>query len=216
MSDPVNQPTKFRLFLRVQKECLRRSVTPYVMYLMMSLLLLACQAIPNVPLRLILSVLCILAGMAYNTHLCYTYGKMHYDAYLTGAIHRQNALFGIQSGGDHREEREFRPYKGFLIGFYTAMPALIFGILSGCFPNAAGTLLTLFVMFAGWAIIPVSWMKELAHLNISNFVSIAFIAIPILVSGFAYLWGAMKEKRVKLAEAERLEKVAEVGKKSQK
>ena len=71
-------------------------------------------------------------------------------------------------------------------------------------------------LFAGWAIIPVSWMKELAHLNISNFVSIAFIAIPILVSGFAYLWGAMKEKRVKLAEAERLEKVAEVGKKSQK
>ena len=89
-------------------------------------------------------------------------------------------------------------------------------LFRSCFPNAAGTLLTLFVMFAGWAIIPVSWMKELAHLNISNFVSIAFIAIPILVSGFAYLWGAMKEKRVKLAEAERLEKVAEVGKKSQK
>lgn len=216
MSDNINQPSKMRHFWRIQKECLRRSVTPYVMYLMMSLLLLACQAIGNAPLRIVLGILCIVAGMAYNVHLCYQYGKLHYDAYLTGKIHRQNAVFGIQSGGDHRPEREYRPYKGFLIGFYTGIPALIFGILAGCLPNAAGTVLTLFIMFAGWAIVPVTWMRNVGHLNVSYFVSIAFIAIPILVSGISYLWGAMKEKQMKLAEAERLERVEDAGKKSHK
>lgn len=218
MSESTNQPTKMRLFWKIQKECLRRSVTPYVMYLMMSLLLLACQASGNVPLKVILGILCIVGGMAYNAHLCYQYGKMHYDAYLTGNMHRQNAVFGIASGGDHRVEREYRPYKGFLIGFYTGLPALIFGILAGCLPNAAGTVLTLFTMFAGWAIVPVSWMRhpDIGNLNVSYFVSIAFIAIPVLVSGIFYLLGAMKEKRVKQAEADRMERVEEAGKKAHK
>lgn len=94
-----------KLFWRIQKTCMYRAVTPYLMYLIMSLIMLCCQLIPQPPLKYILSVLCLIGGMAYNAHLAYHYGENHYGAYVAGCLHRQNALFGIESGGDHRVER---------------------------------------------------------------------------------------------------------------
>lgn len=206
MEQKEKKMTKGRLFGRIQLECLRRSVTPFVLYLMMSLLLLACQAIEGAALRYILSAVCLLGAMAYNGHLCYLYGKTHYDAFLTGNIHRQNALFGIQSGGDHRPEREYRVWKGFNIGFYIGLVAILFGLLSGSFPESSSTIDTLFIMIAGWAIIPVRWMIN-AGIAISPYLSIAMAIFPILVSGIFYIVGAKVEEKRKLEETERMERV---------
>lgn len=206
MEQSEKKMTKAKLFGRIQLECLRRSVTPFVLYMMMSLLLLACQAIEGAVLRYILSAICLLGAMAYNGHLCYLYGKTHYDAYLTGNIHRQNALFGIQSGGDHRPEREYRVWKGFNIGFYVGVVAVIFGLLWGLFPEATPTIGTLFIMIAGWAIIPIQWFNN-AGVVISPFVSMAMAIFPILVSGIMYIVGAKVEEKRKLEETERMERV---------
>ena len=68
--------TKNQLFWRIQKECWRRMVTPYLMYLFMSLLMLATQAISGnslVWLKITLGILCLLGGMAFNAHLTYNY-----------------------------------------------------------------------------------------------------------------------------------------------
>lgn len=212
--------TKGRLFWKIQKESFRRSVTIYLMYLFMSLLLLSSQAIGNTAAQIILGLLCVLGGMAFDAHLSYHIGADHYDSYIAGCLHRKNALFGIQSGGDHRVEREYRPYKGFLIGFYAALPVFVLGILAGhfgvgenIFGSIAGVAL---VMFAGWAIIPIAWLRNFAHLNLSFYWTLIMTLIPILVSGILYIVGAMLEKRKKQSENERMEKVREISDKSRK
>lgn len=210
--------TKRRIFGRIQKECFRRSVTVYLMYLFMSLIMLACQAINEgtTAVEVVLGVICILIGMAFNVHLCYHVGCDHYDAYITGCLHRRNALFGIQSGGNHRVEREYRPYKGFLIGFYVGLIVVVLGILAGVFQGTEGGYYALMFlsMFGGWAIIPVGWLITLVNENISYFWSLAFILIPVLVSGISYIVGAQLQRRRKEQEAERAKQVEEAGKRA--
>lgn len=212
------QPTKWRLFWRIQKECLRRSVTVYLMYLFMSLIMLACQAINEntTAIEIVLGIVCVLIGMAFNVHLCYHIGGDHYDAYLTGCMHRKNALFGIQSGGNHRVEREYRVYKGFLIGFYVGLIVIFLGILAGIFQGTEGGYYALLFlsMFGGWAIIPVGWLISLVDGSISYFWSLVFVLIPILVSGISYIVGANLQRRRKEREAERRDRVEEAAKRA--
>lgn len=213
------QISKGKMFWRIQKELLRRSITPYLMYLMMSLLMLSFQAITAEGLewlRYILSAVCIGGGMFFNGHLCYHYGIMHYDAYITGCLHRRNALFGIVSGGDHREEREFRWWKGFVIGFYVGLPVIL--IASLCFiPGVIESYVPQLIldMFAGWAIIPFQWFREALPFNYL-WLTYSAVLLPVLVSGAFYLIGALVEKRKKEEETERSHAVEEAGKRARK
>lgn len=208
---------KMRLFWKIQKECWRRMVTPFVMYLFMSILLLASQTLISEKLewlRITLGIVCILGGAFFNGHLCYHFGKMHYDAYLTGCIHRNNAVFGIQSGNDHHVECEYRVWKGFYIGFLIGVPVIILGAIAGSTNAMAGNWgAALLIMLAGWAIVPLSWLGVTGP----RFAfSILFIILPVLVSGVFYILGAMKEKKIKEREAERSERVKKAGEDARK
>ena len=217
--EKVRKPlTPWRYFWRIQKECALRAVTPFMMYLFMSLIALAVQAISpdsTVWYEVVLGALCIVIGAAFNAHLLFTRGKMHYDAYLTGRIHEKNRLFGVESGGDHRPEKEYRPWKGFLIGFYIGVPVLVFGLFAAIPVTWSGGEVAL-VMFAGWAIYPIQWLRaylypgqsDWAYPPVSGGYSMLMILLPVLVSGIFYLVGAMVQRREKEREAERAEQVA--------
>lgn len=208
-------PNRWQLFWRVQKECWRRMVTPYLMYFFMSLLLLACQAIDadaDTPLEIALGVLCIVGGAFYNGHLCYHYGVMHYDAYCAGVLHRKNEAAGIPSGGDHHVEREYRPWKGFYIGFLIGVPVLICTVIAAATGSHAfgGYAYYAYAMFAGWAIIPIRWIANAGY-TVSIWFSLLFILLPVVVSGVMYIVGAKVNavRREKQAEHDRM--VAEAG-----
>ncbi|MDE7158529.1 MAG: hypothetical protein K2N74_03045, partial [Clostridiales bacterium] len=177
---------KVRLFWKIQGECWRRMVTPSLMYLFMSMIMLVTQTISDENLtwlKILLGSVCILGGAAFNMHLCYNYGIMHYDAYLTGRIHRSNEVFGIESGGDHRVEREYRIWKGFYIGFLIGIPVIILGSIAGSTNAMTGNWGAAFlIMFAGWAIMPISWAGGSGP---AFAWSILMIVLPILVSGIS-------------------------------
>ena len=198
--------TRSQYFWRTQRECWRRMVTPYVMYLFMSMLLLATQAISSEELswlRILLGTVCILLGAAFNGHQAYNVGATHYDAYLTGNIHRKNLEQGIASGGDHRPEREYAPWKGFYIGFLVGIPVIFFAGLAcipGVFNESFGIGQVLLVMFAGFAITPVSW----AYGGFTGGApagayawSMLMVLLPVIVTGVFYIVGAYMEKRRK-------------------
>lgn len=207
-----SHPTKWQYFMRTQRELWRRMITPYLMYFFMSLIMLACQAIENMWAQIIIGVLCIGAGAFFNGHLCYNYGILHYGFYVSGELHRRNELFGIQSGGDHRPEKEYRPWKGFVIGLFIGVPVIVLGVLSGRYMNetVGGSFAAIaLVMFAGWAIIPISWLRNyVPSLGKPSFYwSILMIILPILVSGIFYILGAMSDKRKRAEETERVNRV---------
>lgn len=193
--------TKARRFWRIQGECWKRMVTPYMMYLFMSMLLLATQAISYTWLRILLGTVCILIGAAFNAHLAYNTGLTHYDAYLTGNIHRRNLEMGIESGGDHRPEREYAVWKGFYIGFLVGIPVLLFAGLA-CLPSMLGSRIGQFflVMFAGFAIVPVSWIYGGFSAGVpagAYAYSMLFVLVPVIVTGLFYMLGAYMEKKKK-------------------
>ena len=222
---PAKPLTPWRYFWRVQGVCALRAVTPFMMYLFMSLTGLACQAIsPDTTewYEVLLGAVCIACGAAFNAHLAFSYGKQHYDSYLTGCIHRQNKLFGIESGGDHKPEREYRAWKGFAIGLYIGIPVIIMGIFAAIPATWWQGELAL-AMVAGWAIFPIQWIRAYLYPGVtwesypavSGGYSMLMIVLPVIVTGVFYIVGAMKEKRMKAQEAERAARVAEAGKKAQ-
>lgn len=210
------EPTKQRLFWRIQKECWRRMVTPFLMYLFMSLIAFACQAIKSGEdgvsvIAIVLGSVCIVCGAAFNAHLCYLYGVKHYDAYITGCLHRRNAVFGIVSGGDHQVEKEYRPWKGFFIGFLIGVPVLVLGTIGYFSPGWGGLFM---LMFVGWSILPVQWIRNSAGLPVNTLWSFVMILLPVIVSGVSYIVGAMVEKHKK--ETEPVVTEEKKGKKSKK
>lgn len=216
-----SHPTRSQFFWRLQKELWRRMVTPFLMYFFMSLLLLALQAVNDslLWLRIGGGILCILGGAFFNGHLLYNTGVMHYGVYVAGELHRRNELFGIPSGGDHRPEQEYRPWKGFVIGLYIGLPVIILGILAGRFygSSTATWANIVLVMFAGWAIIPITWFGAAYNeegvavgMRVSPYFSILMVILPIVVSGVFYIVGAMRDKHRREEQNARAEKVAEV------
>lgn len=222
-------PTRWQLIYRTAWECFRRSVTVYLMYLFMSLLALACSAIDENgtnALEIVLQCLCIAGGVAFNVHLCYNFGKTHYGFYVVGEIRRKNALFGIQSGTDHTPEREYRVWKGFLIGFFAAIPAFIIAIVTGTLQlymdvgrlNEIWAYASfLFIMLAGWAYLPITWFGTAAEgvgIAVSGYWSLLIALLPVLVSGIAYLIGAFMEQRDREKKAARERAIEEAGRRA--
>ncbi len=204
--------SKSKHFWRTQGECWKRMVTPYIMYLFMSMLLLATQLI-NIPwLKYFLGTLCILIGAAFNAHLAFNTGVTHFDAYMTGCIHRRNREQGIMSGGDHRPEREYSPWKGFYIGFLIGLPVILFAGLA-CIPGVGVNQFGRFmlVMFAGFALIPVSWIVgDFGTVPAGYYAySMLLVILPVLVTGIFYIVGAVVEKRNKRIKEERAQAVLE-------
>ncbi len=216
-----SNPTKGLLFWRIQKESLRRAVTPMLMYLFMSLLLLASQTIDpdgvNV-IEIVLGLLCVAGDAFFNGHLCFHYGKLHYGVYVAGNIHRKNRKLGIESGGDHHLEREYRPWKGFLIGLYVGLPAIVLGIIAGSIEVSVawGYIQYFFAMFVGWAIIPLTWFGTIegGGLVASPYWAVLMALLPILVSAIFYIIGAYAEKRSREALSAREKAVGEIAKKA--
>ncbi len=217
-----SDPTPWQLFWRIQRESWRRMVSPFFMYMFLSTLALAVEAITRdeagTVIEIVLGSLCIAVGAFFNAHLLFNLGKLHYDAYLTGCIHRRNRALGIQSGGDHRVEREYRVWKGFYIGFLVGVPAIILGVIAGALPGTGAGIAHFFMaMFVGWAIFPPIWAQHSLGLeSVSGYWSLLMVLMPILVSGIAYIVGAMVEKKKKAAEADRAEAVKKAGKKEKK
>ncbi len=223
---PRKPTTKWRLFWRIQKECALRAVTPFMMYLFCSLIALAFQALSDETevYEVVIGAACILLGAALNAPMGYLAGQKQYDSYLTGCIHHRNAIFGIQSGGDHKPEQEYRWWKGFLIGFYVGVPVIIMGIFAAIPANniwASGE--TALVMVAGWAIFPIQWARNLMFPDwsgdypaVSGGYCMLMILLPILVTGISYIVGAAVEKKNKQNEEARSERVAEAGKAKKK
>ena len=200
-------PTKGKVFWRTQAECLRRTLSSAVMYVFMSIIMLVIQMIPLFLVRVLLGTACMIFAMLANAHLCFGNGKRHYDNYLSGELHRSNIAHGIDTGAQIRVEREYRPWKGFYIGFLISIPVIVLGALAGHFLQTEGSILgqaagVFLIFLCGWAIIPMGWFA-------SNFYwSILMAIIPILISGISYIIGARYEKRVKDAEKARAEAVA--------
>lgn len=210
-------------FWLIQRECIRRIVTTGIMYLFMSTILLAAQTLEDNTIKWIIYAGVLAICIYFNVRLMMSAGALHYKAYLSGEV-RRNSNLSVKEGKDYKPYQEYRPYKGFLSGFYMALPVAILIIVAAATVGevtaedeigASSIAQAILDMLAGWAIIPFQVLRTTYHLDVSLYWALLLCLIPVVVSGVSYIFGARREKRERERMDERRRKVNEAGKKRQ-
>lgn len=156
------------------------------------------------------TVVCILGGSAYAALISWANGGSHYEMLVSGNMMRRSA--GASGGGfkisSHKLAKEYRVWKGFAIGAFTAIFTLVIGILFGAFQGrinsetpgkGVAVLVLIGFLVSGWSVIPL-YLMNMTGVAISYYVSCLFALIPIAVSGGFYIGGAYARRAKRLRE----------------
>lgn len=127
--------TKWKVFWRIVGECALRALTPAAMYFVASILLMLIGTKVKTPSATITwAVVCAIGALAYNGFLMWVCGGSHYEMLVSGNLKRRSAM---QLGSElkitsYKFQKEYRPWKGFIIGAFAGIFVLIGSIIFGC------------------------------------------------------------------------------------
>ena len=156
------------------------------------------------------AVVCIVGGAAYNALMMWATGGSQYEMLVSGNVKRMSAeqLDGGFKMSSHKEAKEYRVWKGFVVGAFSAVFTLVIGILFGCFQaqinsgeakGGVAALVLIGFLLSGWSVIPL-YLMNATGVAISYFISCIFALIPIAVSGAFYIGGAYGRRNKRLRE----------------
>ena len=156
------------------------------------------------------AVVCIIGGAAYNALMAWANGGAQYEMLVSGNLKRisEEQFEGGYKMSSHKEAKEYRVWKGFAFGAFSALFTIVLGILFGCFQtqinadevkSGMGVLLLFGFLLTGWSVIPL-YLMNATGVAISYFISCLFALIPIGVSGAFYIGGAYARRNKRLRE----------------
>lgn len=224
---------KLKKFGRYTWELFKNSILPALMYFcagsILMMLVFRSEKIVWNGSKIAWAVVCILGAAAYNALACWANGGMQYEMLVSGNVKRStyDAYGNEYKMSTHKEAKEYRVWKGFVIGAMTAIYPIVFGIIFGCKQGAidSGTYGKGFAVFmligfflSGWSILPFYCMNAVG-ISVSYFLSILFALIPILVSGGTYIGGAYAKRNKAIRQqylAEQAAKAEEARKQNKK
>jgi hypothetical protein len=169
--------------------------------------------------KLTWTIVCILAAAAYNAVVAYAQGGQAYEMLVSGNMKRVSAarLGDEYKISAHKEEKEFRYWKGFAIGGFTALVTLIFAIVFGVnqttidsqkTSQALGLVILIGFFIAGWALLPLYYLN-ISGVTVSYFFGCLIALVPVVVTGATYIWGAFGKRNKTLREQEIADRQAE-------
>ena len=161
------------------------------------------------------TAVCVLGAAAYNALIAWAHGGSHYEMLVSGNIKRSTAeMYGSAfKMSSHKEAKEYRVWKGFLIGGINALLPLIVGVVFGLSfelgPDAKlnGGALVAFLL-SGWSIIPFYCMNATGT-AVSYFLSCLFALVPIVANGVFYIGGAYARRNKAIRQQILADKAAE-------
>lgn len=184
------------------------------------------------------AVMAVAAG-AYNAIIMWANGGSHYEMLVSGNIKRTaaDAYGNAYKMSSHQIAKEYRDWKGFVIGAIIGALTFVAGIIfainqdkidGGLNGGALGATVVILLFLCGWALLPfycynahqITMAKELGTVAVTASYAWAclFALLPVLVSGGFYIWGAyarrnkavreqMLADRAAQAEAQREKKI---------
>ena len=203
-------------------ELFKASVPAGLMYLCASLILLVLtlkgEKIEWNNTNLLWSIVCCVGGLAYTGLVMWANGGQHYEMLVSGNIKRVTAekygsSYKISS---HVEAKEYRAWKGFVIGCFLAIGPIITAIIFGCNQDAinaglSGGALSVVVLIcffvSGWTILPFYYMNS-AGIYANYFLSGLLGLLPIAVAGGFYIIGAYARRNKSIRQQEAASKAA--------
>ncbi len=202
MAKSIKQRVK--LIGRYIWELFKSSILPSIMYCCAgAIMLMVCirgEKIEWEASKMVWAVVCLIGGAAYQGMAAFGSGGSAYEMLVSGNVKR--ATFDSYGNeyrmSNHKIAKEYRPWKGFVIGAMVSFLSVVLGIVFGCLQDklhaetvskGLSVLLLLSFFFCGWTIVPFYYLNE-AGFAVSYFVSLTFSLIPVLVGGGMYIAGA--------------------------
>ena len=150
--------------------------------------------------KLAWTIVCILGGVGYNALVTYAQGGNAYEMLVSGNMKRTSEF---TRGGEikissHKYAKEYRPWKGFAIGafisLYTVFADIVFGANQAAIDaqdmsKGVAILLIICFLVSGWSVLPF-FAASANGASINYFITLSFAAVPVVVSGVAYIIGA--------------------------
>lgn len=205
-------------------ECFKQSIAAGMMFFVASMVLFLVTSKSGADETNTLvtwAVICGLVASAYGGLLAFATGGAHYEMLVSGNMKRRSSEeFGSELNiTSYKTEKEYRPWKGFLIGFLSVGITFVGGIVLGCNQSklsaekmGTGLSVLLFVLdlFGGWVMLPVQTFNRPAVGGYANgFLCCAFTLLPTVVSGLCYIWGAYARRNKTWRQAELARKAEE-------
>ena len=160
-------------------EYLRRAATPFFISLMFGMTMLAVSSIENPELKIILMFLLVAGDGVLVFVLMRVMGESAYKMKTTGQMIRENRPTGSADSSTYRPCKEYRWYKGAVIGLLVcAIPAAL--VLVGALGENLVARVVL-MLLCGWCYLPVFAIYQVAF---SGMEADALVA----AYGFSSLW----------------------------
>jgi hypothetical protein len=174
----------------------------------------------------------IAVALAYNAFTMFAFGGQGYEMLVSGNLKRRSAqaMGTSMKISSHKEEKEFRYWRGFVTPWIISLLVVVTGVVFGVNQTTIDTLLLstnkeqtistgLAILFlallilGGWSIFPFMYFN-LGGMSISYYWSIPLALLPIIFSGVFYIVGAYaargkaikKQQQADLASQKAIEK----------
>lgn len=213
---------KLKKFGRYTWELFKDSVPQSIMFFCGSMVLLMLtmkgEKITWTDSKLMWSLVCGGAACAYTALVMWACGGNHFEMLVSGNVKRTTANeYGMTyKMSSHKEAKEYRVWKGFVIGGFTALLPIVAGIVFGINQQTidgglSGGALSAFVVIAffltGWSILPFYYMNAVG-IHVSYFISSLLGLLPIVVGGVFYIIGAYARRNKNIRQQELADKAA--------
>jgi len=169
--------------------------------------------------KLTWTLVCGIVALAYDALVTYAQGGNGYEMLVSGNMKRVSSMDfdGGYKISSHKEAKEYRDWKGFAIGGFISLYAIITAIVFGCNQTTIdsalagntgvmgkGLAIVIIICFllSGWSILPF-YFANAGGASVSYFLSSILAIAPIVVTGVFYILGAYG-RRAKAIKAQEL------------
>lgn len=192
MENLSNEDKRLKILYEI-KDLLTGAAFPFMLMIVLSASFIGMTTtlLDDIPLSIVL--LCVGEVMLAATYI--VFGRQNGIASVRRLV--QNAKKRELGKADKQAELksgEYSAYKGFLIGFLSCVPYIIFQIIECAAHNSFCSFILIYAF--GWATCPFGYAE------ISPWINLVSVLFPVAIHGAAYIWGAYSEwgKQQRVAE----------------
>ena len=232
----MNFKEKCKVLWRIVWECFKRSLSSGFTYFCAATILMMLTMKGDITsgmtgTRWAWTIVCIVGAVAYNAFVIYFTGGNHYEMLVSGNMKRVSAMnmgseYKISS---YKIEKEYRVWKGFVIGLFVAFFAIVgaiffevnateilkLGVKDAVLDRSVSIFVLLFFFTAGWALFPFVF-ANLAGASVSYLFALFLAVIPLLVTGGMYIAGAYGRRGKSIRAQELADRAAAAAQKPKK
>jgi hypothetical protein len=164
--------------------------------------------------HLVWTLVCIIGAAGYDALVAWANGGSNYEMLVSGNIKRSTAeMYGSSyKMSSHKEAKEYRVWKGFvvgaIIGLFPLITGIAFGVNQTAIDNEINGGAVIGFLLSGWSIIPFYGMN-LSTGYASYYLSCLFALVPIAVHCGFYIGGAYARRNKAIRQQLLADKAAE-------